>query len=335
MNDFAEYPVPFRILGMGHYLPSRVVSNRELEERMGLRRGWIEKKTGVVERRWVEPGETASDMAANAAAEALREAGIGIEDVSLILNASGTFQRVIPDSAALFQRKLGSRATGIPCMSVHTTCLSFLTAIEVASALLARQSYRNILVLTAEIASYGLDFTSPESASLFGDAAVAAVFSRPRADETGQVHAYRMETYGEGADLTTINLGTERYPYAPGSDPSHALFSMDGKKIYRFAQKRSKGFFDRMFTDFASELENIDLVIPHQSTMLGIMSLKRMGFDMNRVVIILPDYGNCVAASIPLTLYHAIRSGRLHRGDRFLMLGTGAGLSLAAALLTY
>jgi len=330
-----SYPLPLKIRGLGRYLPDRIVSNQELEQRMGLAAGWIKKKTGVMQRRWVTADMSASTMAAKAAAEALENACMTMDDVSLILNASGTCQRVIPDNAPLFQRELGYGASGIPGMSIHSTCLSFLSGIEVAAALLAVGQYQSILLITSDIPSRGLNFNDPESASLFGDAAAAAVLSLPGPQESGAIHAYRMETYGEGADLTTANAGTGGYPYADGSKPEEALFKMDGKRVYRFAQKYGRGFLDRLAPGFAQEMQRISAVIPHQSTLLGIHALKNHGIDLEKVVITLPDYGNCVAASIPLTLYQAVKDGRLRRGERFLLVGTGAGVSVAAALLTY
>ena len=109
------------------------------------------------------------------------------------------------------------------------------------------------------------------------------------------IHAYRMETYGDGADLTTINAGTERYPYTPGCKPEDTLFRMDGKRVYKYAQKCGKGFLKRMCPDFDDEMEQVEAVIPHQSTMLGILSLKRHGIALNRIIITLEKYGNCVA----------------------------------------
>ncbi len=208
-------------------------------------------------------------------------------------------QRVIPDNAPLFQRELGLGSSGIPCFSIHSTCLSFLSGIEVAASLLATGRYKNILLVSAEIPSRGLNFSDPESASLFGDAAAAAVLSLPEPGEPGALHYYRMESYGNGADLTTINAGTERYPYTDTCLPQDTLFTMEGKRVYRFAQKHARGFFNRMIPDFKEALDQIKLIIPHQSTMLGIKSLKRHGIDLSKVAITLPRYGNCVAASIP------------------------------------
>lgn len=327
--------MPIRIRGIGHYLPARIVTNDELEQRMHLRKGWIEKKTGVIERRWAEPSLSASMMADRASQEALHNAGIGMDDVSLILNASGTCQRIIPDNAPLFQREMGRGDSGIPCFSIHSTCLSFLSGIETAAALLATGRYENILLISADIPSRGLDFNQPESASLFGDGAAAVVLARAEPGQASALIHYRMETYGIGADLTTVNTGTDSYPFSQSYKPEDALFRMDGRKVYRLAQKKANGFLQRLTPDFYQLMEKVKVVVPHQSTMLGIMSLKNQRIDMHKVAITLPHFGNCVAASIPLTLYKSITDNTLNRGDAFLMLGTGAGLSLAAALMVY
>ena len=326
--------IPFKIAGVGRYLPGRVIDNNYIESRANLPAGWVKKRTGIEERHWVE-SETNAFMGAMASREALNEAGINIEDVDLIINASGTFQQVIPDGASLMQRELGLGDSGIECMTVHTTCLSFLSAIKISASFLDSGLHKNILIVSSEIASRGLNFKEPESASLFGDGAAAALVTRPDNNEASKLENFHMETFGDNADLTTIMIGTDKYPYQEGTTSEDSLFHMDGKKLVLAVLRHSQGFFDRMEEGLSKQLDNFDVIIPHQTTLLALQSLPRVGIQMEKVVITLPQLGNCVAASIPLTLYEASRSGRLKRGHRCLFLGSGAGLSLAAAILTW
>ncbi len=232
--------LPLKILGVGRYLPERTVPSSEVEALCGLPAGWIERRSGVLERRWVtrESGETASHMGAQAAREAVAEAGLALTDLDLILNASGTPEQAIPDGGPLIQRQLGLGSSGIACLSVHATCLSFLAALDLSANLLATGRYRHILIVTAEIGSAGINVREPESASLMGDAAAAVVVSRTPPGEAACLQAARLETYGDGADLTAIRGGgTRRHPNHParGQPFSHgwAAGAADGAALQR------------------------------------------------------------------------------------------------------
>lgn len=326
---------PLKIVGVGRYLPERVVPSAEVEALCGLPAGWIERRSGVRERRWVS-GETSSFMGAAAAREAVADAGIGWDEVDLILNASGTPEQAIPDGGPLIQRALGLGSSGIPCMSIHATCLSFLAALDVSASLLAAGRYRTILIVTADIGSVGINPREPESASLLGDAAAAVVVTRSPAGDPACLHVARLESYGEGADLTAIRGGgSGRHPNGPETRPEDNLFHMDGPGVLRLALRHSPAFLERLQPGLSRGLGEIRLVVPHQPSRVGLQVLQGFGWPAERIVTTLDWLGNCVAASLPCTLYEAIRSGRLQRGDRFLMVGTGAGLSLGGAILTY
>src|SRR5688572_23706618 len=209
------FPLPLKIVGVGRYLPERVVPSSEVETLCGLPAGWIERRSGVRERRWVS-GETNASMGAAAAREAVAAAGLALTDIDLILNASGTPEQAIPDGGPLIQRQLGLGASGIASLSVHATCLSFLAALDMSANLLATGRYHNILIVSAEIGSVGINVREPESASLMGDAAAAVVVTRTLEGESACLLAARLETYGDGADLTAIRGGGSR------RHPNHA-----------------------------------------------------------------------------------------------------------------
>ena len=328
-------PLKVRISGLGSYLPPRVVTSAELEERCGLEAGWVERHNGVVERRWAG-GETAAEMAAHAAREALHSADVEPGSVDLILSASGTQQQPIPDNAPLVQRALGLGASGIACMSVHTTCLGFLHGLDAASSLIATGRYRRVLLVCADIASAGLDFGDPETATLLGDGAGAAVLEPARAGDASAVLALRFETYGDGAPLTEIRGGgTGLHPSSPDARPADFLFRMAGREVLRMARKHLPGFLERLQPGLSRELGAVGLVVPHQTSRVGMRLLESFGWPPGRIVRTLHRTGNCVSASLPLTLHDAVRSGQLARGDRVLLVGSGAGLSFGAAILTY
>lgn len=327
--------LPLRIAGVGRYLPSRVVSNEELEARCGLPAGWIERRNGVRERRWVD-GERASFMAAQAALEALDEAGMKPGGLDLIINASATGEQALPDTGSLIQRELGLGSSGIPAMTVQAACLSFITALEAAAHYLHSGRYARILVVSSDIASCGLDFTEPESATLMGDAAAAVVAVRPRQGEPGRICNAGFRTWGDGAGLTAImGGGSARHPRRPGHDPSDDLFHMDGPAVLRMVRRYDAAFLEELRPGLSTGLCGIDLVVPHQASRVGLQILRRFGWPEGAIVETLGELGNCVAASIPCTLYQAVRDGRAQRGDRLLLVGTGAGLSIGGLVLVY
>jgi 3-oxoacyl-[acyl-carrier-protein] synthase-3 len=331
MEDY----LPLKLLGHGHSLPARVVESAEVEDLCGLKRGWIEKRTGVRQRRWVE-GETVLDLASEAAREALDDAGMAAGELDLIINASGTAPQAIPDGAHLLQRELGLQDSGISCMTVHTTCLSFLTALDTAASLMAAGRYRNVLIVSADIASCGINFKEPESAALFGDAAAAVVATRPENGASSGILSARMESYSSGAEYTEIRGGgTLRHPNRPNTQAEDNLFHMHGPQIYKMARQHAAGFLERLRPGLSKGPGSIKHVVPHQASILAVRGLRRYGVPDEMVSVNLDRYGNCVAASLPLTLYDAVRAGRIQRGDEVLLIGTGAGLCFGGIILRY
>lgn len=324
-----------KIAGLGRYLPERIVSNDELEALCSLPRGWIERRNGVCERRRVS-GETSSYMGAQAAREALDEAGMRLTDIDLILNASGTPEQAIPDTGALIQRQLGLGASGTTAMSVHATCLSFLAALDMSASLLMTRRYHNILIVSSDVGSVGLNPAEPESATLLGDAAAAAVVTMTPPGEGSMIHSSLLRTYGEGAYYTTINGGgSRRHPHNPETRPEDNLFHMDGPGVLRMVRRYSQDFLEHLRPGLSHGLGSIDVVVPHQASKVGLMMLGRFGWPDTKIMRTLEWLGNCVAASIPATLYDAVRKGRIQRGSEVLLVGTGAGLSMGGIILTY
>ena len=330
-------PRPLKICGVGRYLPARVVSNDEAGAACGLSAADVLARTGVAPRRRAAgPGETASAMGAHAAREALSEAGLAPHDLDLVINASATPEQALPDTAPFIQRELGLGGSGIPAWSVGAACLSFLAALDVASSLLATARYRRILIVSSEVSSAGLDAADAETGPLFGDAAAAVVVGFPEPGDPACLHAVRFETYGDGATLTEIpGCGTRRPPGAPGSRAADSLFRMNGPALLKMAIRRGRPFLERFAMDLGDTAINGALLIPHQPSRAGMGIYAMLGFPAERTVTTLESLGNCVAASMPLSLYEAVRSGRLVRGQRALLLGTGAGVTFGCGLLTY
>lgn len=327
------YPIPLKIAGMGRYAPEHIVTNDELEARCGLPSGWIEQRTGVLERHWSQT-ETASQMAGHAVRDAVQQAGLSLSDIDLIINASGTPEQVVPDGGALLQRELGLTESGIPAFSIHMTCLSFLAALQTAAAYLQTGLYRRILISSSEIVSSGLNFNEPESATLLGDAAAAVVVTLPEAGSNAAVHAMRFETFSSGADFTAIfGGGTRKHPNNPATRPEDNLFSMNGPRLLNLALRTVPQFLEHLRAGLSHDLGDIKMVIPHQTSKAGFRLLSRFGYSQERVMMTLDRYGNCGAASIPFALSMAYEQGCIYPEDEVLLVGTGAGVSIGGVIL--
>ncbi|MCU0494848.1 MAG: ketoacyl-ACP synthase III [Chloroflexaceae bacterium] len=327
--------LPITIAGMGHYLPSQVVGNAELESRLELPPGWIERVSGVRERRYAD-GESSVSMAAEAARRALAAARLSLDAVDAIIGASAAPHQAIPCTAALVQRELGAPEGRSFCYDINATCTSFLVALHNASALIATGAASTVLIFSSELSHYSLNWREPTSAVLFGDAAAAAVVTRATAGASGALWQARFATHSSGADHTRVlGGGTGHHPNAPRTTPEMNTFHMDGRAVFKQAARLLPPFVDNFFASLGWDRREV-LVIPHQASRHGLELLtERLGFRAEQLVINLPTRGNCIAASIPLALSEAVESGLVRRGQRLLLIGTGAGLTIGAIALTW
>jgi len=345
-NSTLQFPI--RIAGHGRYLPKRVVQNQEIEEMGGFELSSQERKrTGVVERRFgdVDKGESLIENGAQAIRAACEKAGIALEDLDLIVGGFGGHQ-VLPDDASLVQGVLGLGESGIRAFTVHATCLSFVVGMEVAGSLMRDGKYRNVAVFASTLASVAIWRKDPHTAGLFGDGA-AAVILQPSSDLTTGIHGCHMETYGVGADACAVRgCGTYRPPHHPEATVRDEYFSMNGQKTLALVSKYIRGGLYNFMPGLEKGLSNlqvpgtdrtvdIDWVIPHQASQVALDSLAMFNWPEERILKTLHKYGNCVAASIPLTLCDGIDNGKIQRGDKVLLCGTSAGISVGSMLFTY
>ena len=317
-----------KIVSTGRHLPERVETAADLAPRIGVSEDWIVSRTGVL-RRHVS-NESMGEMGARAAREAL---GNGPRP-DLILNASGVPHQVIPDSSVYIQEALGY--SGIPCYSIHATCLSFPVAVHNAAALIHAGAYRRILVVSSELATRGRNFNEPESASLFGDGAAAVVLEPTPEGESSEFIGFELGTWPKGAPFTEVRGGgTRQHPDDPTTRPADNLFHMDGPAIYKMALRRVPAVFGKLFTRCGVKPSEIDVVVPHQASGPAVQAAERFGFRPEAIVRRVHEEGNCVAASIPLALAYAHEQGRIQRGDLVMLCGTGAGLSVLGLLIRW
>ncbi|GIP35767.1 beta-ketoacyl-ACP synthase III [Paenibacillus sp. J2TS4] len=325
------------ILGTGKYLPVRRVQSDEMDRRLGTSEGWTLRKTDVHVRHFAV-GETASEMGAAAAYEALKDAGLRLSDIDCLVCASGTAEQPIPCTAALIQKAMGGETSGIPCFDVNSTCLSFLTGLDVLSYLIDAGRYERVLLVSTEVASIGLNWRHKESGALFGDGAAAVVIGRSAAGAVSKIVCSSMETYSQGAHLSEIRGGGTRiHPREHTADREEDfLFHMNGRGIFKMAAKLLPPFVDKLLLSAGLTMRDIHVVVPHQGSAMAMRLItEKLGISREQLVYITPNHGNTIAASIPMGLHEAAKQGRVNRGDRVLLLGTSAGLSLGGMVLVY
>jgi 3-oxoacyl-[acyl-carrier-protein] synthase-3 len=325
-----------RIAGVGKCLPNRIVWSAELEQRLGLDAGWIERKTGVRGRRFVV-NETASELGAEAARRALVNAGASLRDVDLIICAAGSSEQSIPCTAVLVQKQLGPEVEGVPCFDLNATCISFLNGLDVAANMLIAGDYRGILVVTSEIASSSLNWEEEESCVLLGDGAAAVFVTPSSAAGASAMSRARFTTLSQGSDLAELKGGgTKFHPNNSSTTQDMNLFHMQGARIFKFTKRHMQPFMERYMDDLGEAPTSFRALVAHQASLFALRSIaKACGFEEAQVLENIQDHGNCVAASIPMVLHDGVACGRIRRGDRILLAGTAAGITLGALALTF
>lgn len=319
------------ITGIGSALPQQPTHSEQLDQQLGLRRGHIEKLTGLKTRYFLSDNETAEELIEQAVHQALHNAKLSINDIDCIINASATMHQALPYNAAATCQLLCPQRT-IASFDINMTCLSALQALDVAAHLLNK--YPRILIVSCDIASVGLDWQHLHSAGLFGDGAAAMVVERP-AEGEGTILASRFETHTVGYDYCAIHGGGHRQPPSRHNGEYNHMgdFQMQGKALYRLSAEIFPPFLDKVLQSAHLRLADIDWVVPHQASRSALNHLiKRLRIPKQKCIDIFSDHGNQVAASIPTALCHLLRHHTVKRGDKILLAGTSAGVGLGAMI---
>ncbi|MEM9158084.1 MAG: beta-ketoacyl-ACP synthase III [Verrucomicrobiota bacterium] len=306
------------IRGTGSYAPDKTLTNHDLAKIVDTSDEWIFARTGIKERRIADKDQKASDLGAIAGQRAIEDAGLDPEDIDIVIAATITPDKAFPATACLIQSKLG--ITDAMCMDIEAACSGFLYIMEVASALLKSGRYRNALIIGTEKLSDILDWKDRTTCVLFGDGAGAAVLSRSEKSENGIID------FKLGADGTNGDVLYQDEKY----------LRMRGKEVFKLAVKVMEQAAVQILEQNEVSSDQLDCVIPHQAN-LRIIDLiaSRLELSMDKFFLNLQKYGNTSAASIPIALDEAYRSGRLQKGDTVLMLAFGAGLTWGSALLKW
>ncbi|MBK8266635.1 MAG: ketoacyl-ACP synthase III [Nannocystis sp.] len=326
------------ILGSGHYLPSRVVTNHDLAALFETSDEWIVQRSGIKERRFIErSGIGASDLAVPAAKMAVEQAGRELKDVDAILFATLSPDVNFPGSGCLLGDKLG--LPGVPALDVRNQCSGFIYSLSVADAWVRAGVYRNVLIVGAEVHSTGLEFTDRgrDVAVLFGDGAGAVLVGEAHGD--AGVRAIELHADGVGArDLWTeapASMYTPRLTPEMFEEGRHYP-RMNGKQVFRWATEKMPEVALSVLGRSGMTIAEVDLFVPHQANMrINQMVAARLGIAEDRVVHNIQRYGNTTAATIPIGISESWREGKIQPGSRVLMAAFGAGFTWAGAVAVF
>ena len=294
------------------------------------------RHAGVSERHWVTT-ETNTDLGAAALQTALDHAALQAVDLELVICASGSFDRPIPFNACLLLNRLAGANPRTASFDIDATCLSFVVALNVATAFLETGRYARIAIVTSEIASLALNPADPKTYCLFGDAAAAFIIGKAGsgAGPTFRMQDTRFETHADGANLVGIDGGgAARYPIAKAMTDADYFLRMEAFELLRFSMPRFTAFFDTLLEQNRLTISDFDLIVPHQVSRVGLDHfMKTYAIEPARLWTNLARFGNCIGASIPLGLSEALDAGWILPGNRVLLVGSAAGLSLGAMVL--
>jgi len=327
---------PMNIVGYGVYAPRERRPSEALDVVFGQPAGWTQEQFGIAARGVAAADETTSMMGAEAARRALTYAGWRDGEFDVLIGACAVMEQPIPGTSILIQQALGLGKSGIWAFDVNQTCLSFVTALDIAAMGFGTGRFRRAVIVASDIASAGLDWDTPASAAIFGDGA-AAICVEATDDPSGPGLLSRgFESYGEGKDLATLKSGGTRIRIDHGLQALRegAKFHMDAFGIFKAAARSLPRLIDQVLGEAGLTRETVDLVICHQASAPGVEHVRRlMGGDPARVVDIFATHGNQIAASLPTALVEAKAHGLVRPGSTVLMLGTAAGISAAAMVL--
>jgi len=321
------------IVSTGAYLPSRVLSNAELEKMVDTTNEWILSRTGIRERRIAADDEFTSDMGARAARQALELGGINPQSIDLIIVATCTGDTVFPSTACYIQDKIG--ATRAAAFDVQAACSGFLYALVTAEQFISAGAYQTILVIGAEKLSSIVNWKDRNTCVLFGDGA-GAVILQHRPGARGLL-AFDLGADGAQTSILSVPASGCRMPITPSViDQRLQYLQMSGKEVFKYAVNAMNRSAEQCLEKAGVKPEQIRWFIPHQANFRIVDAVaQRMNVGMEHFVMNLDLYGNTSSACMPIALHETAMAGKLDRGDLVLMVSFGGGLTWASTVLEW
>ena len=322
------------IKSLATYVPPRVLTNADLEKLVETSDEWILQRTGIRERHIVEPGTGTADIAEEAAAEAIRRAGLTPDDIDVIIVGTVTPDMLFPSTACLLQNKLGAkRAWGF---DVSAACSAFAYSLTVGSQLIAAGSAKYALIVGADVMSSIIDYTDRTTCVLFGDGAGAVVLGPSSSPGLGIID-FAHEIDGSGGNALCMPAGGSLKPASHETVDQRLHFvKQDGSTVFKFAVRRTGELCERLLARNNVTAADIDLFVSHQANRRIIEAVaERVGLDSSKVIINIERFGNTTAGTIPLAMNDAVEQGRLKKGDLVLIASVGAGFTVGAMLVRW
>jgi 3-oxoacyl-[acyl-carrier-protein] synthase-3 len=322
------------IRGMGMAVPDKILTNSEIADFVDTNDEWITTRTGIRERRIIEQGTPASDLAKVAAERALRDAGMQAEELTHIIFSTFTPDSYCPASACRLAHKLGVK--NVTAFDMNAACSGFLYGLDTARAFVALHPEAKVLLAAVDVLSTRLNWQDRSTCVLFGDGAGAVVVtSEDQNPKKAKIIDVALESDGEFGDFLTMNGGGSVHPYKLGEPVDEEYFiKMQGSEVFKLATRAMQQSATEMLNKHGLGIDDIGLLIPHQANLRIIdYVVKKLRVPEEKVFVNLDKYGNTSAASVPLAFCEAYEQGRLSPGDKVLMITFGGGFTWGAALI--
>lgn len=329
-----------KILSTGMYVPPKVVTNFDLEKLMDTSDEWIQQRSGIKERRWVEPGETTCGMAVKAAKQALERAHLKADDIDLIIFGALVTDYVFPGTGVLLQRELGF-SKPVPALDIRNQCSGFVYAVSVADAMIRTGQYSRVLIVGSEIHSTSLNVSTEgrDVSVLFGDGAGAMILEKTT-DESSCILDSILHSDGQFADILALKKPSSndfpRLDMERLKSDVEIYPVMEGRTVFKHAVTRMTEVMKEILERNRLSSSDLNFVIAHQANMrINQMVLDQLGVPMEKTHHTLDRYGNTTMATIPITFDEAVNLGKIKRGDLVAFVAFGAGFTWGANLLRY
>ncbi|MHB8904340.1 MAG: beta-ketoacyl-ACP synthase III [Patescibacteria group bacterium] len=323
-----------KVVGIGSFVPGRVLANDELCNIVDTSDEWIVSRTGIKERRIAEEGLTTSDIAAAAAKKAIKLSGLNAEDIELILVGTITPDMIFPSTSCIVQEKLGLKNAA--AFDISAGCSGFIYSLSVADSFIKSGKYKNVLVIGADLLSRITDYTDRSTCVLFGDGGGAVVLSA-NTENTRGILSTHMHSEGGHDNILMLKAGGTLMPASTESVNNREHYiKMKGSELFRYAVNYLKAVAEEAIEFNGLTPEDIDLFVPHQANIRIIeATAKKLCFPMEKVFVNVEKYGNTSSGSIPIALDEAYVSGRLKEGNIVLVDAIGAGLTWASSIIRW
>ncbi|OQY37798.1 MAG: 3-oxoacyl-ACP synthase [Candidatus Cloacimonetes bacterium 4572_65] len=319
----------------GHYVPEKVVNNFDLEKIVDTNDEWIRTRTGMFERRIAAEDQNTSDLAFNAAKDAIEKSNVKYKDIDMIIVATISGDHAYPSTACLVQKKLGIK--GIPAFDVSAGCTGFIYATNIAKQFIETGACSHILVIGVELLSRFLNWKDRNTCVLFGDGAGSAVISRNISGDISEIIDGDIEADGAFDDFLVQPAGGSAMPASEETvkENLHTVH-MQGNRVFKLAVKSMYSSCEKILKRNNMKIDDIDWLISHQANMRIIQSLgKKLKIDTDNVIVNIEKYANTSAATIPIAVSEAIEEGKIKHGDVILLVSFGAGLTWGSILARY